>query len=345
MTAMRRGFLTVAFVATLLGAATPALAGPESEAKATKLFEEGKRQRDANNFEAAIASFSESAKHHASFGAYFNLGLCNEALGKDRPAKLYEALEWYKKAQELAVRNNDARESDAKQAIAKLRESNNYVVVQVPHEVAQALGLRINVDGDVVPSERYNGDVFVKSAGDHDVVINAKGRKEQRLTAKNKQAITVVLGDPVSEALPPPPPPAETTGGGWGWQTWTGLGVGAAGLVTIAVAVVMHAGHLGTLSDLEGQRVTPCVDGDDKTPCPDKTAADGLETKIKTENERAGPLLGATYAVGGVLAITGIVLFLTAPSSSPDARSGSTPIRVRPFLGPQAGSLVLSGSF
>ncbi|MBX3185587.1 MAG: tetratricopeptide repeat protein [Labilithrix sp.] len=355
---MRRRLLRVAFAAALVTLAPAVHATPESEARATKLFDEAKKERDAGHYERALTLFKQSADADPSFGAYFNQGICHEQLGKEQPARLYDAVDAYKKAHDFAAAKGDARVSDARDAIAKLHDTHDYVILQVTPEVESAAGLRVDVDGDFVPARRYNGEVWLKSAADHEIVIAAKGRRDRRLTAKNRTTVAVVLGEPALEPSPasPPPSPPETSGGGWGWQKWTGLGVGTTGLVVFGVGVVNALWYLGYGSDKEDldQKRQGCVVRSGRVDCsraPDPVAAraaaaayDENEQKAK---DRAVPTV-VLGAVGAVMIGFGAYLFFSAPSNeekTTTAKADGLKVRLVPQLSPRENGLSVVGTF
>jgi hypothetical protein len=341
--AMRRSLAILAFAASI-AASSPAWA---DTAEATKAFEEGRRLRDQRDFEKAAAAFERSVAAERSIGGYYNLAFSYEQLGRTR-----DALDAYRASAAIAKEKNDPREKEANEAVTKLLETHNYVTLQTADDVATTAGLRIVVDGEVVPAKQYKGEVF-RSGSQHEILVTAPGRREVRLQAGNKQAVPIVLGESAREmtAPPPVPPSTEPTGVGWGWQQWTGVGVGVAGLATIGVGVVLTLAHASEQSDLESSFPAACRETpDDPARCTPELRSQVVQTNQKIEDNKtsAATTLGIVYGLGGVLLVTGIITFLTAPSG-PSHEPSTARLRVVPQLetphGAGATGLTVLGSF
>ena len=333
---MRRRLAILVFGA-LLAASAPAWA---DTGEAMKAFAEGQKLRDQRDFDKAATAFERSVAAEPSVGAYYNLGFSYEQLGRTR-----DGLDAYRQAALIAKDKRDPRADEANDAIAKLLDTHNYVTLQLADDIAATTGLRVVVDGEVVPAKQHKGEVF-RSASQHQIVISAPGRKDVRLQARNKQSVSVVLGEPYGQTATPPtpptPPPADT-GGGWGWQKWAGVGVGAAGLVTVAVGVVLNLKHNGNVNDLDAQQPIACRND---TKCGGEASlvqsAEALNRRIDDENSSAKTTLPIVYSLGTALFVGGLVLFFTAPS---DASATTARVRMVPQVGMRDTGLAVVGTF
>lgn len=352
---MRSGLTVVAFFAATLLSSAPAFA--DTHGDAVKLFEEGRKQRDQGDLEKAARTFDRSIALEPSVGAYYNLGLINDQLGRPR-----EAVDALRKSKNLAHERGDARERDAVDALGKLLDTRNYVIVNVTEDVATAPGLRITLDGDVVPKEHFNGEVF-RSATSHDLVVSATGRKDLHLSVKNKQPASAILGEAAGATTPPPPPPPpppEKSEGGWGWQKWTGVGLIGAGAVTAGIGVVVALGYYSDQEDLETRFKAECSPqvGGQRFPCNQETGnnrAKGAALKEEAESLDSGAVLRnvVVFGLAGAAIAGGIILLVTAPSSSetsagPEHRAPAAArvrVRVAPRLAPNEQGFSLVGTF
>lgn len=122
----------------------------------------------------------------------------------------------------------------------------------------------------------------------------------------------------VTIQISPPKPPAF-----WGAQRVLALTTGVIGIAGIAVGSAFGAFALSA----QNQEKTDCAAG-----C-DRYAQAVTDYNYAQMNATASTVL---FIVGGVLAATGIVLWLTAPRSS---------VTVAPSVGDRAGGIVLGGRF
>jgi tetratricopeptide (TPR) repeat protein len=341
---MRRR-LAFLVLGAMLAASSPAFA---DNTEAAKAFDEGRKLRDQRDFEKAAAAFERSVSAEPSIGAYYNLAFSCEQLGRTR-----DALDAYRKAIKMAKDKGDPREKEATEALTKLLDTHNYVTLIVPDDVDKAAGVRVVVDGDLVPPKQLKGEVF-RSGTQHELVVSAPGRKERRISVANKQPVTVTLGDLYdSPTAQPPPPPAsaETSSGGWGWQKWTGVGMGVAGLGAAVAGVVFTADFFSTKSAIEGEFKRTCtVDPVTKqNACNhgEKAHLDNLKSDADANQSRAVVRQSIAYGAAGLLLVGGIYLFVTAPSSSIEPAPPPSALRVRvvPQVGVRDTGLSVLGTF
>lgn len=346
---MRRRLLVVALASalTVLTRAPAAHADPHSEAVAS--FEQGRKLRESSDPEKlkeAAKAFERSIALEPSVGAYYNLGLINDQLGRPR-----DAVDNFRKSRNLAHERGDPREKDAVDSLTKLLDSHTYVILTAPEEAMAAPGFRVVLDGEEVPRAQLNGEVF-RTGATHEVVVTATDRKDNRIAAKNKQTVMLALGESTTTALPPPPPPPppDEPSGGWGWQKWTGVGLMGAGVVSAAIGVAFVAGYFSDRDDLKGEYKKDCsADAADVVTCKSGLPPVSYQTRADDLDHDAALKHTVTFGLAGAAIAGGLYLFLTAPSSSDTVTTTgrSTPprIRVAPRVGQSEQGLSVVGTF
>lgn len=354
---MRPRLAALAFAVALTAAGAPARA--DTHAEAVKAFEEGRKLREANELDKAKLAFERSISIEPSIGATYNLALIHEQQRRPR-----EAVDAYRQAEKLAHEKGDPREKDAAEARARVLEAHHHVVLQIAQDVASAPGLKVVLDGEVVPAEQLGGEVF-RPPSSHELLVVATGRKDLRTRAHDRQVIQVVLGEPATgaaEGSPPPAAPGEP-GGGWGWQKWTGAGLIGVGVVGVAISVIRVLDYISDESRLDEERraaVENCsgskgvIDRCDGSPGSGRIprANDALRAYDQNEQDAkdGAPLTVAAGVVGLLLVGGGVALFATAPSSATTPSSSSAAragprMRLVPHIGPRGSGLVVVGAF
>lgn len=271
--------------------------------QADKLFDDGRAQVRAGNFDEACKLFNRSIElDRSSPGTMLNLGLCNEKLGH-----LATALRWYRKAESYAQRNS-------KPAVE--REAHGRVVELAPKVPALHIdthGLSgeviVTIDGTTIPPDEL--EQFAVDPGVHRVEATVAGKKLKTVS------VTAQIGkeEPVRfEPLAPAAPPVvqrpavqdhpEPEGDRPGHKTLGLVLLGVGGGLVVGQAAIGFSGRIA-----------------------------GLENKGTWHAVTRYGLTGAGIA-GGAMAITGLVLYLTAPPAK---------TRVEPMIGPAVG-LAISGS-
>ncbi|HEY8073803.1 MAG TPA: tetratricopeptide repeat protein, partial [Labilithrix sp.] len=320
----------------------------------------GVKLRDNHDWAGAIREFLEVLKHDQSVGAWLNLGACYETTREYR-----RAVEAFEKGALAARKKSDERFNDATDAAKKIRDNHPWIIVSVGRDVAALEGLEIRVDDVPVPKEEYGGEVFRPRSGRHTVLVTTRDR-EGSFTANDRDVVEVKLDalHPKSDKPPPPPPPGgeDHDGGGWSWQKWTGLGLVIASALPIALSIKWaldnqsdqdnigtqyHAPNAAT--DSSGQTVACSGNHDSNArgtngkplPVEGQHCID-LEKQFESNQTQARQRLIPGFAIGGLMLIGGVVLFILAPSGAP-AQPSSGKIDVR--FAPTPGGGVVFGRF
>jgi len=230
----------------------------------------------------------------------------------------------------------------------------------IAFEVKDASGgdltaVRVTVDGKQV-AERVDGSAIALDPGPHVAVFESaglapvtrnlvltegqKGRHERIAFAGPSAGGTPprpVAPTAVTPAAPPSSPVAApvapVSGGGMGTQKVLGLTAAGVGVVGLALGGVF--GGL-TLSEKSQQQ----------SDCPNSTCSASGRASA-TNDHSAGmtdsAVSTAGFIAGGVLLVTGAVVFFTGHAS--DDRPGTTALQVTPGVGPGGGSVLLQGRF
>lgn len=328
--------------------------------EAVRLFEEGRKQREAGELEKALRTFERSLAEEKSIGAYFNLGLVLEQLGRYR-----DAYDTFQIGKELASSKSDDREKDLREAQSKLLDTRNHIQLAVPGDVKSADGVRIIVDNIEVPSKQYDGYVF-RNQTQHEVVVFARGRKELRIQAKNRQLVAVSLGEPDrgggggggGPIVGPDKTTPETSGGGWPTQKWMGLAMMGAGVGVGALGIVFNIGYLKDRSELEKEYQTKCA-GDETArepilqcgsreftgrPYLENDPAVDVRARAESNDTKASILLPISYVSAAALFGFGLYFFVTADDTK-KVDTNAAGVRLAPHVGPRDASLSVVGRF
>jgi hypothetical protein len=309
-------------LAVLLATSSVAHAQPSDADRATAraLYVDGQKLLDAEDFQGAADKF---LRGEALFHAPTMLvGLARAYAGL---GNYVGAMESYNKVirEELPDKAPDAfvtAVEDAKREVVGLDEKIGWVTISVegPSEPAVTLD-----DGEV--SVASLGVKRAVNPGDHLIKVTAAGY----LAAEQSFSIDAGGTEEVSLSLElDPEGGGEPSGGGDSASSgdgstlrlvgFIGLGIGGAGLIVGAITGGLAMGKHGDLSD-------NCPDGN--CPADQQDTLDSYETM--------GTISTIGFIAGGVLAATGLVLVLVAPSGDGDGadQAGSPTLTTEVGLG------------
>ena len=266
----------------------------DNRAAAQVLFDEAVKLRDGGNLARACPKFAESVRLDPGPGARFNLADCYERMGKLASA-------WTHFLEVLAsveMAGQSARLEAVRQRVRALEPRLSRLVIQPHNPVA---GLVVERDGSVVGAPQWSTAVPV-DAGTHRIQATAPGylpwRGEQLVQGEGQQ-IRVVIPELVPAPVQPKTPDQGT---GDSPQATIGWVVGAAGLVGLGVGVGFGIRALAKKSAFDEQ-------------CPNAPSCSQVGLTLRDEGITAGTVSTIGFIAGGVLAASGVVLVLTAPSA------------------------------
>jgi hypothetical protein len=300
------------FIATLAPSERDALAGGEV-ATAQVLFEDGKRLMARGRWPEACAKLAESQRLSPAIGTEFNLADCREHEGK--LASAWEA--FLDVVDQTHKRGENQREAAARARADALEPRLGRLTIQVSASLARVADVEVRRDGEVVPREAWGVGLPV-DGGDHAIEVRAPAHVTWTGSAHTVDggASTVVVPDLVvasaestpalAVATPPanaPPhddgpralPPDRTAAFVVLGSAVLFAGVGVAGLLE----------HAANVNDYNADPTCPAISASNRPArCNDYVSAASTWSTVG--------VLG--FVAGGVAAITGVTLWITAPA-------------------------------
>ncbi len=340
---MRSRALVASVVAVGLVSLAPtgASAQEQTEAAATALFDQGRSLMQQGKYAEACPKLAESERLAPSGGTLLNLGECYEHTGQTASAWVA----W----KDAAARANAAGKTDVeKRALARaaaLEPNLSKLAISVD-PASDVPGLEVKRDGVRVGHAEFGLPIPV-DPGTH--VVEATAPSKQPFSGKvdvaAKQAsatLTVTLADAPqaapapSPAVAPAPAPAtpaapatpEQPPSTWSSQKTVALIVGGVGVVGIGVGSVF-----GLIAKSKNDQALQN--------CRTSTLCSPTGLSLTDDAKSAATVSTIAFAAGGVALAGGIVLWLTAPSSSAQA----TGLRFVPLVGSSLGGGAVSGSW
>lgn len=278
-------------------------------AAAQKLFDEGRALMTKGQYEDAIVKLAASQKLDPGAGTLLNLGECYE-----RTTKLASAWATYREAEILAQRAGQKERASYCASKAKALVDNlSVMTVDVPHPV-KGLVIRRN-ETEVVPATY--GTAVPVDGGEHLIEATAPNYKpwSKHITVKTSHdrvrvdvpALAALPPKPTAEAARTKPNPLRTVG-------WIATGVGAA---TLGTSLVFGFIAKGKNDDANNGHCTT-VDCDQR----------GVDL---TRDAKDAATISTVLAIaGGVVAVGGITLVLTTPSTTKVASAPQTKLAIHP---------------
>ena len=342
---MKRALAPLVLLLTL-GAARTSLAQTSAADKATAqaLFDEGKRLMDAGQVAQACPKFADSERLDPGVGTMLNLAVCYEKNGQTASA-------WatYKDAASAAANAGEAaREKYARDHASALEPSLAKLTVAVATPVD---GLQVRRDGEAVPAASF-GLALPIDPGDHTVTASAPHYKPWSATvtvAKSASAsVQIPALEPAPEPKPapgpiPPPAPAPAPGTANPAQPQTVIIYqgepqrrGGAnrfwGVFSIVTGVVaMGTGTVfGFIAKSQWDKSNNGSDNNGASDCiNDVCTASGIQHRQDAQN--IANIAQWVFIGGAVVAVGGIVLYVTAPSGY--EKPAPTTLSLVPTLG------------
>lgn len=330
---LRWGLVTAMGSAALLYAGVAA-AQPSAETRTTAvtLFDEARRLMTAGKYAEACPKLEESQRLDPGVGTLYNLSDCYEHVGRTASA--------WTGFREVAASSAASKQLEREKAARARAATLEPKLTRLRIVVQAAPGIEVTRNGAVVGAPSQGVGIPV-DPGKYTVKATAPGKEpwQTTVTVEGEGAVVNVevpaLADSTSPAVPPavpstapstpgssavtPPPPITTppadSASTRGWQTPLGavaLGLGVAGLgVGTALGFVAKS----TAEDAE------CNENDECTQA-------GLDTRSDARGQ--GNIGTGVFIAGAALAAGGVILLITAPSSSDGASDKKSALRSRP---------------
>ncbi|WP_394843582.1 tetratricopeptide repeat protein [Pendulispora brunnea] len=303
----------------------------ESLAAGRALFDEGMQLFERGKYADACPKFEASLARLPGNGTRGKLAECYEKIGRTASA-------WalYREVAVLAARAGDATRQQVASDRAKALEPK---LARVTVKATATPGLVVKRNGEpLVPGEL--GSAIAVDPGDITIEASAPERKPWSHRVKIEQGGSLQVEIPplppveapraVAQTAPPPPREEETPAprsSGLGWQRTAGIVAGGAGLATMLVGGYFALSAKSTYDD--------AFNGDCSHADNTCTAAGQRDTESAHDKATVSTILVGT---GAAIAVTGAVLFFTAPKAP-----SNHAVRVTPSVGLGQAGLVVSG--
>ncbi|MCA9585973.1 MAG: hypothetical protein KC657_11500 [Myxococcales bacterium] len=312
----------------------PEAAAQDSKADAERLFREAQTLLERGRYGEACPKFESSYKKDRQLGTLLNLAYCHKQEGRQwfawlefKEAELVAAAQGRKERVEFAR----ARLAELEKTLPRAKLSLNKSV-----QLTQVL-----VEDRTVP-DAENGAVFTMDPGERKIVFIAPGKKPAtKLVNVTKSDRPLKISVPDMEDAPPdaPPPavepdeppldkpkpeqpPADKPRDGSSQRTLAWVSFGGAA-VAAGIGSVFGLTAVNKFAEVDPLR-SVCRPG----AC---SATDSAAwTKIQEEASSAATVATIAFVAAGALAVTGVVLLVTAPPRDAPAKGGIT---VQPIVG------------
>jgi hypothetical protein len=318
----RAAVAALVLIATVAPSERAARAGGEV-ATAQVLFEDGKRLMARGRWPEACAKLAESQRLAPAIGTEFNLADCREHEGK--LASAWAA--FLDVVDQTHKRGEGQREAAARARAGALEPRLGKLTIQISASLARVGDVEVRRDGELIPREAW-GVALPVDAGDHGIEVRAPAHVAWTGSAHTVDggASTVIVPDlvlapadsppsqPVATAAAPanaPPsddapralPPDRTAAFVVLGSAVLFAGVGAVGLVE----------HGANVSDYNADPTCPAISAPNRPArCNDYVSAASTWSTVG--------VLG--FVAGGVATITGVALWITAPTRTAPRTAG-----------------------
>ena len=338
--------IAVCALALSCAARAGAQASADDKAAAEALFDQGIAHMREGKLEQACVDLERSQSLERGIGTMLYLAECYEKLGRSASA-------WalFREAASVAAAQGEAERARVGSTRAdRLAPTLSRLTLQVPAE-NRIDGFELLRNGQPIRAASWGVAVPV-DPGEHALSAGAPGRVtwSQKVTVKAgerlevqlpalpvdpnappPQPATPMVAPPPAEPAPPlavsptPPPPAAST---WPVQRTVALVVGGVGVVGLGVGAFFGARAFSKSGDADDLAAA------DSSNC-EGTRCGNMEIENLTEDAKDAATLSTVFMIGGAaLAVTGVVLFVTAPSEeSPQLAVRATPSDVRLTMG------------
>jgi serine/threonine-protein kinase len=293
-----------------------------------------------NSFTDACPKLEESQRIDPAVGTLLYLGECYERVGK-----VASAWATFREAASLATNSNQPdRARVASSRAQDLEPKLSRLSVELAPEVAKLPGVVVKRNGQKIEPALYGTPLPVDPA-EYTIEVSAPGyetwstpikvegggasasvRVPQLMPAKDAPATKPGATDAAKPA-PDAAPVGSSDSGGSSTQRTLGLVVAGVGVVGLGVGSFFGVRAISRNSDAENH----CPKG---TLCQDDAGVSLTNQALK--DARTSNIF---FVAGGVLAATGVVLFLTGGSSRQEH------VALVPVLGPNTAAAGVSGRF
>jgi hypothetical protein len=311
--------------------AAPHAAHAQDIAAAEALFDKGVADMKAGRYEAGCKAIAESQRLDPRPGTLFTLATCEAQWG--RIATAVSRYGDYLAVYERLPDDKQAAQAERFKVATEMRRKLGPEVPKLTLSLPSGApaGTVVRRDGEVVAEAAF-GVALPVDPGEHVLYTQAPGGPavERRVTLAKGETKVVTLEVQAAEVGPlaspsaaaplslssGAPPAGEQAQQGPSGRRIAAYVVGSVGLAGLAAGGVM-GGVAVAQRGIMDQHCGAAIGQKDPTAC-DRT---GLDAAGTAKTAATGSTIG--LAAGGVLAVTGLVLFFTEPRSGPHPRGGT----------------------
>jgi hypothetical protein len=292
-------------------------------ATAQVLFEDGKRLMARGRWPEACAKLAESQRLAPAIGTEFNLADCREHEGK--LASAWAA--FLDVVDQTHKRGENQREAAARARAGALEPRLGRLTIQVSASLARVADVEVRRDGELVPREAWGVGLPV-DAGDHGIEVRAPAHVTWTGSAHTVDggASTVVVPDLVLAPADSPPaqpvatpaspvnaPPSDDGPRVLPPDHTAAFVVLGSAVLFAGVGVVGLVEHGANVNDYNADPTCPAISAPNRPArCNDYVSAASTWSTVG--------VLG--FVAGGVAAITGVTLWITAPTRTAPRTAG-----------------------
>jgi tetratricopeptide (TPR) repeat protein len=276
----------------------------QTKAQADALFDEGKQLLASGDYAKACADFESSLKLLPQLGTHLNLADCYAKAGR-----VASAWAEFRESASVASKAGDPRADFAKQRAAELEKKIDKLVITAPP--GTPADLAVTRDGQKVLPELIGKPIPI-DAGKHTIEATATGfapfSTEVDVEGEATVSTAAIVLQPLGGAGAPAPvrPPPPTVSEGASGRKTVGIVLLAGGAAVLGTGLVFG----GLASSEWGSSKSDCTTS---TVCGD-TGYDHVQSAYRDARIADVLVFG-----GAAVAITGAIVWLTAPSSHPHA--------------------------
>lgn len=314
---MRGALIAVCLVALLPGVARAQAAPQTDPAAAEAIFRKARELHDAGKASEACPLYDESYRLDPTPGALLNIAECNRVAGKSATA-------WgqFVEAERAFRRKGDERRAGfAAEQAGAIEPSLAYVIVRAEQPPADLIVTR---DGAPMTAASF-GTKLPMDPGEHTVVVEAPGRKKTTLVfsaepRRTKEWVIPPLEIQIAAEGTPGPrivPSGEANHPRDGRpQLAAGIAVGATGVAALTVGAIFVGLTAARSADLEDM-------------CPEQLCSTEDAKDALAEAELFANVANGMLIAGAAVAVTGLVVALTAPGD-PAPSSSAVELHLAP---------------
>jgi hypothetical protein len=288
---------------------------------AEALFDRGLQLMQQGDFAEACTQLEQSQALESGIGTMLYLAECYERLGR-----IASAWALFREASSAARAEGQSERAQTGASRAAALEARLPKLTVKVDSHALVPGFEVQRDGQPIATSLYGVEVPI-DPGEHRVDARAPGKLPWSQTVRAAEGAVASVEVPALQDAPHAPgasaAPASSESSAQlqltensnssdgGSQPLVGIIVGAAGIVAIGVGTIFGASAMSKKDDADARCAAAGTPGD--------ACADARGVELNGEAQDAATLANVFVIGGAALAITGVVLYLTAPSEEAGA--------------------------